>query len=167
MRALSNRIIDALDAEGRPMLAADIAVTLREPLEAVGRTLARLPPGEVERDGEHWARPGWQAEAPPPAPAEVRWLPCSSLPAIGLVCYRGGLVLGGVVADRDIWHSRDDHSDIGEMDERVRWYLGAGHALPVTGYAPDAASARKAVEACAEALGFQGVGADGAVWEAP
>ena len=244
MRALSNRILDALRAEG-PMTPDDIAIVLGEPVEAIRRTLARLPPDEVvegsagalriahppappttRRRAEHGSIVGavraslrdhgpettaqlaerlgievkrissaataardiigdrqgsiylWRLAEPGEAPAPIadplRWLPCPVYPRISEACYRGGLVVGGLTADREHWSAEDESealANLGELNERVRWWVGAeggaGYDRPATGYAPDAAAGRRAVEACAEAIGFVGVGADGAVWGAP
>ena len=244
MRALSNRILDALRAEG-PMTPDDIAIVLGEPVEAIRRTLARLPPGAAGEIGGVWgasasAEPApappttrrraehgsivgavraslrdhgpqttaqlaerlgievkrissaataardiigdrqgsiylWRlaepGEAPKPIADPLRWVPCPSYPRISEACYRGGLVVGGLTADHDIWSAEDESealANLGDLHERVRWWVGAeggaGHDRPATGYAPDAAAGRRAVEACAEAIGFVGVGADGAVW---
>ena len=173
MRALSNRVLDTLRAEGA-MTPDDLAVTLREPVEAIRRTLARLPPGEVLESSEGAWRLAASADAPEPITGPIRWLPCPSYPRISQVAYRGDRVVGGLTADRELWDPEDESEDLanlGELYERTRWWVGAeggaGYDRPATGYAPDAASARRAVEACAEAIGFVGVGADGAVWETP
>ena len=173
MRALSNRILDALRAEG-PMIPADLAIVLGEPIEAIHRTLARLPPGEVVEGNAgalRIAHPPVESAPAPSEPAALAWLPCPSYPRISEACYRGALVVGGLAADRELWSAEDESealANLGDLHERVRWWVGAeggaGYDRRVTGYAPDAAAGRRAVEACAEAIGFVGVGADGAVW---
>ena len=101
------------------------------------------------------------------------WLPAPDYPREA-GCYRDGLLIGSV-SDVDHPVIYEEPSDLGvPPDDLTRdrvwgwWVGGQERAIVARGVARDGESARAAVEAVADALGWLGCGHDAVgVWEVP